>query len=341
MQAIRAADELSQMMPLVSVCIPAYNAERFIGETLESVLSQTYPNLEVIVSDDCSTDRTAEIVLRYAERGIKLIRTARNLGMFGNFNHVIRHSSGKYVLKLDADDLVFPDHIAEQVAVMEKNPQVVFAHCACLLIDVEGKPIGYERSVYGSFIRSGIEEWPRYVFGPRAVNIVMMRRQAFDQAGGYDERYRYSGDWAMHRSLLRLGSVFYNDKVLAAYRVHRIGKEGVRLLQVKEHLMHLEDMERTWPEEVQDKERLLRRSRRRLAMMGYQSAAYASAAEQQEMLSLLATYGSDWLLWTMRLLFKLKGAMLIRGYRTLWLKLRQAVKSLLYSRSEVRKKERA
>ncbi|MCK6585111.1 MAG: glycosyltransferase, partial [Anaerolineales bacterium] len=156
------------MEPLVSICIPAYNAERFIEETLNSAVSQTYPNLEIIVSDDCSQDRTFEIASRYANQRVLVIRTPHNLGMFGNFNHVIRHSSGKYILKLDADDLVTPEHIAEQVAVMEANPQVTFAHCACRLIDINGNFIGYERSLHGSFIKSGIEEWPRYVFGPRA-----------------------------------------------------------------------------------------------------------------------------------------------------------------------------
>ncbi|MBM4275125.1 MAG: glycosyltransferase family 2 protein, partial [Deltaproteobacteria bacterium] len=75
---------------LVSICIPAYNAQRFIAATLESALRQDYPNLEIIVSDDGSADRTAEIVQAYGSRGVRLIRQARNLGMTGNMNAVIR-----------------------------------------------------------------------------------------------------------------------------------------------------------------------------------------------------------------------------------------------------------
>lgn len=318
------------MEPLVSICIPAYNAERFIDETLNSALSQTYPNLEIIVSDDCSQDKTVEIASHYADRGVKIITLPRNVGMFGNFNYVIRHSSGKYVLKLDADDLVEPEHVAEQVAVMEAYPQVNFAHCACRLLDVNGNLIGYERSLHSSFVRTCAEEWPRYVFGPRAVNIVMIRRSAFDQVGGYDERYRYSGDWAMHRSLLKTGSVFYNAKVLASYRVHRIGKDGVRLLQVKEHLMHLEDMARMWPDEVKDKEKLLRRARVHLGKMGALIAACAPANERREILSLLPAYGDELSLRFLILLLQARGAFIIKAYRTMFLTLRQAIKQFIY-----------
>ncbi|GAB4403130.1 MAG: hypothetical protein OHK003_30870 [Anaerolineales bacterium] len=327
------------MEPLVSICIPAYNAEHFIADTLNSALSQTYPNLEIVVSDDCSQDKTFEIASSYVERGVKIIKPSQNLGMFGNFNYVIRCSSGKYILKLDADDLVDPEHVAEQVAVMEAYPQVNFAHCACRLIDVNGNLIGYERSLQDSFIRTCVEEWPRYVFGPRAVNIVMIRRSAFDQVGGYDERYRYSGDWAMHRSLLKTGSVFYNAKVLASYRVHRIGKDGVRLLQVKEHLMHLEDIAQMWPEDVKDKEKILRRARIRLGKMGAIIAACAPANERREIISLLPSYGDELSLRLLTLLLKLRGAIIIRGYRIIFLTLRQVVKQFMYPVLDSRKRK--
>src|SRR5208282_2551149 len=214
-------------IPLVSICIPAYNTERFIAETLESALGQDYPNCEIIVSDDCSTDHTPEIVQNYAGRGVGLIRQEKNLGMYGNCNAVIKPSNGKFICKLDADDLLEPHYISSMAAVMESNPEVAFAHCACRLIDAEGKLLGYERSIHGSFIRQGLDEWSRYVFGSRAVNIVMIRRASYNAVGGYDERFSYSGDWKMHRDLLKLGYVFYNDAILASYRAHGTGKKGV------------------------------------------------------------------------------------------------------------------
>jgi glycosyltransferase involved in cell wall biosynthesis len=318
------------MLPLVSICIPAYNAERFIRETLDSALSQTYPNIEIIVSDDCSTDGTREVVSGYAGQDVRLIQTAHNLGRYGNCNFAIRASSGEYVLKLDADDLVTPDHVSEQVTVMEANPHVTFAHCACRLIDVNGKFIGYERSIHGSFIRSGVEEWPRYVFGPRAVNIVTIRRSAFDQAGGYDERYLYSGDWAMHRALLKLGSVFYNDRILASYRVHDVGKQGVRLLQAREHIMQLEDMETMWPDDVEDKEEFLKRARNQMGRSSALSAAFVSSEERRKILALLPEYSNSLTVRFLGLIVNAGGAGWIRLYYKGWLLARQLIKQSFY-----------
>ncbi len=289
-----ATTEWSAAEPLVSICIPAYNAERFIEETIASALAQTYHNVEIIVSDDASTDRTAEVVERYRPQGVRLIRQPRNLGRYANMNAVIRASAGAYILKLDADDVLEPEHVAAQIAVMEAYPEVVFSHCACRLINVDGRPVGCERTVHRSFIRSGMEEWPRYVFGPRAVNVVTLRRSAYDAVGGYDERYRYSGDWAMHRSLLRVGSVFYNARVLASYRVHSIGKEGIRHLQAEEHLLHLGDIERDWPAAVPAKDRLLRQARKYWAFQTLLGAAQSQGHERGAIIELVPRYSPSW-----------------------------------------------
>jgi glycosyltransferase involved in cell wall biosynthesis len=319
--------------PLVSVCIPAYNAELFIQETLESVLEQDYPNLEVIVSDDNSKDRTASIVREFGKDKINLISQSKNLGMSGNWNAVIRASSGKYFVKLDADDLIDPSYISNQVEVLEENPELVFAHCACRLIDVNGKLMGYERSIHGSFIRDGLSEWPRYVLGAKAVNIVIIRRDAFDLTGGYDEKYRYSGDWAMHRSLLRIGSVFYNDKVLASYRVHRIGKEGVKLLQAHEHLLHLKDIEEDWPCEVPGKQKLLKKARNSMGISAIWSMAYCDRNQMKEIFSLIPEYSNDIFIRIFSLFPLLGGSPIIRTCFKIKLKLRQISKKFLYKNS--------
>jgi glycosyltransferase involved in cell wall biosynthesis len=319
------------MQPLVSICIPVCNAERFIAETLESALAQTYQNFEVIVSDDASIDRTVEVVLRYVEHGVRLIEQPKNLGMHGNWNAVIRASSGKYVLKLDADDLIMPDHIAEQVAVFEEHPEVVFAHCACRLINANGRFLGYERSIHGSFIRTGIEEWPRYVFGPRAVNIVTLRRSAYDAVGGYDERYQYSGDWAMHRALLKIGSVFYNDRVLASYRLHSVGKEGVKQLLTREHLMHLEDMERDWPKAVPNKTKLLKQASKLFAIKALLFAATCSPSERENILKITPRYTEHWQATALLIFLRFGGVIPMQLYVVLRRKLRLLVKAMIFT----------
>jgi len=323
-------DESNNQLPLVSICIPAYNAERFIAETLESALSQDYPFLEIVVSDDCSKDRTVEIVKAFENRGVKLICQEKNLGMWGNMNAVIRPSTGKYVCKLDADDLLEPEYISSMVPVMEAHPRITFAHCACRLIDVNGNYLGHERSIHGSFIREGLKEWPRYVFGLRAVNIVILRRSAFDAVGGYDSRFKYSEDWKMARDLLKIGDVYYNDRVLASYRVHDIGKMGVRLVLAKDHLIQLEDMELNWPPGVPGKKRLLHLARRRMALSLARSAAFADQTEAEELLRYLPLYGDFMSARLLLLLIRLQGSGIIRTYYRLKSRCRQAIKRLFY-----------
>lgn len=317
------------MKPLVSICIPAYNAELFIEETLDSALSQTYPNIEIIVSDDASTDNTVAIVRKYQKSGVVLVENPKNQGMSANFNRVIRHSSGKYVLKLDADDLIDPNYVVEQIQVLESDPEITFAHCACRLIDVNGKLIGYERSIHGSFIRSGIDEWLRYVFGPRAVNIVTIRRSAFDLTDGYDERY-VSSDWKMHRDLLILGKVFYNDHVLASYRVHKIGKRRIPVIHASERILHISDIRNEWPEEVGGKEKLLIQLQKKMGVKTAIDAAFCSNGEQEEVLEIVPLISQDIASLAISFMVKVGLSPLIVAHQTSRLWLRQTVKQFLY-----------
>src|SRR5690625_1884905 len=114
---------VSSNKPLVSVITPAYNAEKFIGETMESVLNQTYPHWEMIIVDDQSTDHTVSIVEAYQEKDnrIKLIKLKENSGSAVARNTAMDHATGKYLAFLDSDDLWTPKKLERQVAFMEEN----------------------------------------------------------------------------------------------------------------------------------------------------------------------------------------------------------------------------
>lgn len=105
------------MKPLVSILIPAYNAERWINDTLQSAVGQTWPRKEIIVVDDGSTDRTAETVLRFAPSGVRLVSTP-NRGAAAARNHALELSRGEYIQWLDADDLLAPDKIERQLGAL-------------------------------------------------------------------------------------------------------------------------------------------------------------------------------------------------------------------------------
>jgi glycosyltransferase involved in cell wall biosynthesis len=103
------------MMPLVSICMPAFNAAEYIDETIQSVLNQTYQNIELIICNDGSTDNTAEVLLKYSTYpNIKIVNT-ENRGQCAAANKAYKHSSGEFIKFFDADDVMNPEHINEQL----------------------------------------------------------------------------------------------------------------------------------------------------------------------------------------------------------------------------------
>jgi glycosyltransferase involved in cell wall biosynthesis len=106
------------MKPLVSILIPAYNAEKWLGYTLKSAVDQTWDRKEIIVVDDGSTDGTAELAKGFASKGVKVVSTP-NQGLSGAVNHAIRLSQGDYIQELDSDDLLSPDKIERQLTALK------------------------------------------------------------------------------------------------------------------------------------------------------------------------------------------------------------------------------
>lgn len=113
--------------PLVSVVIPVYNAEKYIKVALESILEQTYTNLEIIVCNDGSTDKSIKIVRQHKDSRITIIEAPRNKGISATLNMGILASTGKYVAIMDADDWSYPYRIEKQVELMENNSEVVLS----------------------------------------------------------------------------------------------------------------------------------------------------------------------------------------------------------------------
>jgi glycosyltransferase involved in cell wall biosynthesis len=130
--------------PLVSICIPCYNAGEYIQETLKSVFSQTYQNIKVIVCDDRSTDNSVEKIKEFHDPRLKLVINPKNLGQFANYNNALSHAVGKYVKLLCADDIIAPECIAKQVHAFEMHSDdnvVLVTSNKKNIIDAQGKRI--------------------------------------------------------------------------------------------------------------------------------------------------------------------------------------------------------
>lgn len=130
--------------PLVSIVLPVYNAGDFLVEAMLSIINQTYKNWELICVNDASKDNSLAILQDFALRDsrIKVYSNKRNLGVALTSNFVISKAKGKYLARMDADDVMMPDRIEKQVEFLQKNPGVVIVGGQCQLIDKDGEIIG-------------------------------------------------------------------------------------------------------------------------------------------------------------------------------------------------------
>lgn len=209
------------MKPLVSIIIPAHNAEKYIQEAVDSALGQTYENIEVVVIDDGSTDGTKKVLELYVrDRKIKYVYQ-ENKGLAGARNAGIRNSKGEYVAFLDADDLFLPEKVAEQVKVLEENPD--FDVCYCDLTHfIDSSPRKYYHHRYhypsGNLFEPLLH---RQFINPLTV---FARRSVFEKFGFFDETLRRSEDWDLWLRWSHAGvKFFYLDKPLAYYRIQSTG----------------------------------------------------------------------------------------------------------------------
>ena len=112
------------MKPLVSVIMPVYNGEKYVKEAIESILNQTYKNFEFIIIDDCSTDTTPEILRSFSDSRIRSVTNEYNLRIAKSLNIGMEIARGKYIARMDADDISYPDRLYKQVDFLEKNPEI-------------------------------------------------------------------------------------------------------------------------------------------------------------------------------------------------------------------------
>lgn len=130
--------------PLVSVIIPCYNAQKFVEKAVRSIMEQTYTNLEILCCDDCSTDKTLIILQKLSQEDsrVKVIKNEQNLKIVQTLNKLVYLSSGKYIARMDADDISLPNRIEKQVEFMEKNAEVGLCGCNAFHINEKDKKIG-------------------------------------------------------------------------------------------------------------------------------------------------------------------------------------------------------
>ncbi|GAE64705.1 glycosyltransferase [Chryseobacterium indologenes] len=134
-------------MSLVTIGIPVFNAEKFIFKSIQSILNQTYQNFELIITDDGSTDKTLKIIEFFKDSRIKVIADGMNRGISFRLNQQINLAQGKYFVRMDADDIMFPDRIEKQVKFLENNKKIDVVGTSVVVLDDEDHIIGYREAI--------------------------------------------------------------------------------------------------------------------------------------------------------------------------------------------------
>ena len=209
--------------PPLSICIPAYNAERYLPETLQSVRAQTYKNWELIVVEDGTHDGTEALVAEFSRQGSQPVifqRHAKNQGLPATRNNGIRLAHGDWIILLDNDDVWTPDHLASLLTCAEENPHANLVHGGSIVFDSEsGRELEVRApspAIVGSFPLSLF--LGGYCIQPSSV---MLRKSLWTRVGGFDPTFRYAEDREMWMRCAQAGAVFaYSGRDTCRYRKH-------------------------------------------------------------------------------------------------------------------------
>ena len=226
--------------PKVSVFVATYNQKAFVGEAIESILIQHYPNLEIVVGDDGSTDGTQEILLDYKERNhelFKLILSPKNEGITANCNKILKECTGEYVAFLAGDDIWLPGKLLMQIEMMEKNPGASLCVTKVEWFDSKTNTTMfiYPHADFNVGNMSIIDI--AYYIGCTGSSMLFRRDAAPEY--GFDTSITMVSDWLFFIEVLRNGSVLFINDALARYRRHGASMSNYPDLVLKEHLQTL------------------------------------------------------------------------------------------------------
>ena len=208
-------------MKRVSTIIPTYNCAAYIAEALESILAQTYPDVEIIVVDDGSTDSTRQVLEPYRGRIIYLHQ--ENQGESVARNRGIEAAGGEFIAFLDADDLWLPTKLERQVAAMDHYPEAVLAYSYAYAVDASGRRIRFRGSDLLCQGEAGLHQvFARLVTDNMIANpgAVLMRKQFLTGMTAFDPAIRWGEDWDLWLRLSLKGPFLFIPEPLACYRMH-------------------------------------------------------------------------------------------------------------------------
>lgn len=213
--------------PLVSICIPSFNNEKSISYTIDSILNQTYENIEIILIDNCSTDNTFNVMQKYLDKNIKIYKNDENIGVVGNWNKCIEYATGKYVCIFHADDIYSPHIIEIQVKAFDENHDTAAIFTTSYIMDDKQAIIGEinlpdknVKQIKYNFDRlfNDILSRGNYLVCPSA----MVKKEVYENIGIFTDEYGSCLDTDMWFRILKKYPIMVINKKLLLYKTGSI-----------------------------------------------------------------------------------------------------------------------
>jgi glycosyltransferase involved in cell wall biosynthesis len=215
-------------LPIVSVVITVYNDENYIATAIESILSQTFQDYELIVVDDGSTDATASILDKYLQTDKRIhVYRIENSGTTIAANVGLKMANGKYIARLDSDDISFPHRLMEQVQYLEENPVVALVGGSLEFIDENGVQVG---------VRNIKAKDPKKFIYHRNIyqhSDVMFKKEIVNKVGGYREKFRNSQDLDLWLRISEIADIAKTNNIIGQWRIN---PGGYTIARAKEQM---------------------------------------------------------------------------------------------------------
>ena len=220
------------MSTKVSICVPVYNGEPFIRQTIEMILSQEYDNMEVLVSDNDSTDNTVGEINKIKDERVRIIQNSTNVGMGGNWNILMKEATGDYLMIVCADDFLLPGAVKAKAKVLDENSDVSIVFSSAYVMSEKGKKIMLRRPFKGNqwleAKKTQKELFVKKNFFAEPTNN-MLRRDAVLKTGEFDNNLWYTIDWEYWLRILNTGNAYYIDKPYSGFRISGSSATGSSL----------------------------------------------------------------------------------------------------------------
>lgn len=200
--------------PLISVVMSVYNDRNFLQDALDSILAQSEGNFEFIIVDDASTDGTAEMIKSYKDQRIRLYVNSENMGLTKNLNKGLKLAKGRYIARMDGDDISYPDRFRKQLEYLEKHRDIMLVSC-------------WTRFIGESHLIVDMKETPEQLRAMMLLRPVlmhpgfMMRRELLEKGFLYDESFRTTQDYDFQVRVSEKYPVGLVNEILLDYRVHK------------------------------------------------------------------------------------------------------------------------